>query len=541
MTKLLNFNNFTLLVALSLSIIAEFYAIIGLATIFAGAAISAMVMGTIFGIAKITTLVWLRKYWSIATTTLKIYLVTAVVILALLTSMGIFGYLSKAHSSSSLPGTEMQQQVELIDDKIQTERELINSAKDQLTQLDAQVNNFINKGTSEKSAERSVQIRRQQQAERKSLQKEIEESNKKIATLTEEKTPLVRELRNFEAEIGPIKYVAALIYGDNPDQNLLEKSVRWMIILIVLVFDPLAIAMVLAANHSKAHEGEVEKEKQKDSEPPIQPVVPEIDLNDVNHQLKEAEEVKDTEPILPEVAKEDEIDIDQVNRDLSEASEKEGKFYVIEPEVEVQPEPKTFSEQHYKTDKFELVSYVITTKNLSVTEPEPIIEPIAEIISESEPVIDPSAEAITEPVTETGSAKTKMYTDLGGEYVHFEGKRMHKRVLQSMHPELFIKEDISDITVGFGKQLPKRGKQGSMFIRVDVSPHRVFKYSGSKWFEIDKSSTDSYLSNDYVKLLIDGIQSGEQDVEQLTDSEREHIRDFLLSNLPNNVDKSSES
>jgi hypothetical protein len=116
--------------------------------------------------------------------------------------------------------------------------------------MDTQVNDIMSKGDSERSVERSVQIRRQQQGERAKLLKEIEQSQKVIQTLNEERAPLAAENRKIEAEVGPIKYIAALIYGDNPDANLLEKAVRWVIILIVLVFDPLALVLILAADQT---------------------------------------------------------------------------------------------------------------------------------------------------------------------------------------------------------------------------------------------------------------------------------------------------
>jgi hypothetical protein len=108
----------------------------------------------------------------------------------------------------------------------------------------------MGRSTDEAGAARAVQIRRGQQAERGRLLKEIEQSQKRITALNEERAPIAAEVRKVEAEVGPIKYIAALVYGDNPDANLLEKAVRWVIILLVIVFDPLAIAMVLAATES---------------------------------------------------------------------------------------------------------------------------------------------------------------------------------------------------------------------------------------------------------------------------------------------------
>ena len=283
-SRIFTLSNLTLLVALSISAIAAWYSIIGLTAIFAGAVIPIIIMGSVLEVAKITTTVWLHKYWKISPLVIKIYLVPAVVALAMLTSMGIFGFLSKAHIDQGVSTGDVGATVLLLDEKIKTQRENINSARQALLQLDNQVNNVMNKGDSERSAERSVQIRRQQGSERVKLQKEIEIANKEIAKLNEERAPIASELRKVEAEVGPIKYIAAFIYGDNPDQNVLERAVRWVIILLVIVFDPLAIILVLAASQSKVWDkAAIREETAKIVEQqivttvvPEAPVVPEV-------------------------------------------------------------------------------------------------------------------------------------------------------------------------------------------------------------------------------------------------------------------------
>lgn len=149
MKKLFSLTNITLLVALSLSTIAAYYSIIGLTAIFAGAVIPIIVMGSILEIGKITTTVWLRKYWKQCSLYLKLYLVPAVVALAILTSMGIFGFLSKAHMDTGLVSGDSQAKLALIDEKIKTERDNIELARKALQQLDAQVDARLSRGDSE--------------------------------------------------------------------------------------------------------------------------------------------------------------------------------------------------------------------------------------------------------------------------------------------------------------------------------------------------------------------------------------------------------
>jgi len=260
--------------ALTLSTIAAFYAIAGLVAIFAAAVIPIIVMGSALEVSKLVLASWIYRNWGEVPKLMKTYFTFALVVLMCLTSMGIFGYLSKAHLDQALPTGDVAAKIELIDYQIETERGNIEANRSLIAQMDAVVNNkmeqegrtLVKKGTEKKSlfgkgereeflekedvAERALQIRRSQAKDRAKLIKDIELSQDKILKLQEQKAPISSELRNLEAEVGPIKYVAALIYGDNPDKNLLEKAVRFVIIMIVIVFDPLAVLMVIAANWS---------------------------------------------------------------------------------------------------------------------------------------------------------------------------------------------------------------------------------------------------------------------------------------------------
>jgi len=254
-----------LAVALLLSAVAAFYSIVGLAAIFAAAVVPIVIMGSILEIAKLTVTVWLHEYWKQCKLTMKLYLVPAVFILMVITSMGIFGFLSKAHLDQTVPTGDVAAQVSLIDEKINNERETIANARSLLQQLDKAVQDIgaaadreVN-GRVISSAERALQVRRQQARDRIELTRTIESAQTRIVKLQEEKAPVASQLRAVEAEVGPVKYIAALIYGDDPDANLLEKAVRWVIILLVVVFDPLAIMMLLAFTESYRWERDRQK------------------------------------------------------------------------------------------------------------------------------------------------------------------------------------------------------------------------------------------------------------------------------------------
>jgi hypothetical protein len=269
----------TLATAVALSGVAAYFSVVGLIAIFAAAPISIAVMGGVLELAKLVTASWLYRNWDISPRSIKYYLTGSVVILSLITSMGIFGYLSKAHLDQAMPTGEVSAKLSIIDEKIKVERDNINDARAALIQLDQQVNQALTRGNSESGVDKSVNIRKQQARERAALAKQIETSQSAIARLNEERAPKAAELRKVEAEVGPIKYIAALIYGDDPEVNTLEKAVRWVIITLIFVFDPLAILLLIAANISlrnkppEAPEEEInflEPESKPESEEPIQ-------------------------------------------------------------------------------------------------------------------------------------------------------------------------------------------------------------------------------------------------------------------------------
>jgi hypothetical protein len=240
----------TLISGLAISAVAIYYSVQGLAAIFAAAVIPIVVMGTILEVSKLVAAWWLKANWHRAPFLLKSYLLIAVVVLMLITSMGIFGFLSKAHTDQAVPAGDVVSQVALYDEKIKTQRDNIETARKALLQMDAQVDQLLGRSADERGAERAVQVRRNQARERARLQSEIAVAQTEIAKLNEQKAPIAGQLRALEAEVGPIKYIAALIYGDNPDANVLEKAVTWVIMVIVFVFDPLAVLLLLASQLS---------------------------------------------------------------------------------------------------------------------------------------------------------------------------------------------------------------------------------------------------------------------------------------------------
>jgi len=263
--------------ALSLSAVAAYYSVMGLVAIFAAAPLPIFIMGTLLEACKLVVASWLYRSWKEVPLLMKSYFTMALAVLMILTSMGIFGYLSKAHLDQAIPTGDVSAKLSLIDEKIKTEKENLNASRKELNQLDVQVNETIsrsgtstNTNTATSGVERSIAIRRAQQKDRERILKEIGTAQTKISQLNEERAPIATEVRKVEAEVGPIKYIAALIYGDNPETDVLEKAVRWVIIMIVIVFDPLAVLMLVAANWQlRKDKGEIEPVPVK--EEPVEP------------------------------------------------------------------------------------------------------------------------------------------------------------------------------------------------------------------------------------------------------------------------------
>jgi len=391
--------------------------------------------------------------------------------------MGEFGYLSKAHLDQGVPTGDVAAKLSLIEEKIHTQRDNIKLSREALAQMDNQVNNVMNKGDTEKSAERSVQIRRQQAAERAKIQKEIETANSAIGKLNEERAPVASQLRKVEAEVGPIKYIAAMIYGDNPDQNILERAVRWVIILLVLVFDPLAIALILAANQSKEWDAEIIDEEQ-----PKESAVP--------HPVTD-----DPGPIERTVYEPDDGPL-------------------TEEQVDQIKEEKSILELHPY-----LNTPVATFKNdvpIQVYQTE--VEP--------SPETEPSPEILTNGVTTEIKSE---YEELPGDYVIYRGKHMKKDVLMGMRPDLMLTVDSTrPVNTNFGTSFPAMAIKGDVFVRVDVLPNKVYKFDGSKWIISNKDQTTTYLQDpEYIKHLISKVDQGEYDVDLLTEHEKQQIEDYL--------------
>lgn len=500
-----------LFTALLLSAVAAYYSIAGLTAIFAAAVIPVIIMGATLELGKVVATVWLHNNWRRINWAFKTYLIPAIVLLMLLTSMGIFGFLSKAHSDQSLVSGDAMSKVAIFDEKIATEKENIAQAKKALEQMNAQVDQMLGRTDSERGTERAVSIRKNQAKERNVLQAEITKAQKEIQKLQEQRAPLAAEFRKVEAEVGPIKYIAALLYGDNPDQNILERAVRWVIILIVVVFDPLALCLILAGNKQLEWVREDKLNRKKETEEIIEKWEP--------------------QPIVPETEPE------KFNPDKVEVTpEEEEQFKQLEPKQE--PNTVGIIEEDYgncpKCDTKLInatgIGPFCPNKECDVVDgweeemPSDVVETLQSIEEPKSVTLEQNVDISTKGITE------EAYKKSSGDYIEFEGKSMHKRVLKELRPDIFkIRPDSGDEpNVSFGTEFPKYAVIGDIFVRVDILPNRVYKFVRDKWIELNKENSDTYLYNEqYMHYLIDKIGSGEVDPELLTETEQEMVEQFI--------------
>ena len=480
------FGILTLLSALAISAVAIYYSIAGLVAIFAAAALPIIVMGTALEVGKLVTAVWLHKYWSQATWWLKTYLTTAVFVLMFITSMGIFGFLSKAHIEQTSAGQESVAQVERIDGEIKRLEDIIDRAEDTIKKLEttgtgndvkiqnqidaeqeridkaygriqpaineqqaiidqqaelyekelakidqdmATLQGYIDNGETKKAqqmigasadgifgkktadkigdwqeakqAERAELIEKIKQARnnpqaqaaadeikrlragveeqikqsnalidrlRKQLGNEdkaanidadideqnlrIKNANAEIDTLFQEKYALEGEYRKLEAEVGPIKYIAEFIYGEEANKDMLEEAVRWVIIVIIFVFDPLAVLLLIASQytfHWRRTGGSLPPKHNPDPEPDDTPPFTDEEWDEAhrdNYEYDRAKRIEENEPPSFEEPKQEAV-----------LSKKKTDQYLLWPDVDpdpVEPVEVVEEENYVDPDQLEL-------------------------------------------------------------------------------------------------------------------------------------------------------------------------------------------
>ena len=244
---------FTLFVAIAIAAVAAWYSIVGLMAIFAAAALPIAIMGGVLEVGKLVTASWLYNNWRRTPVLLKSYLTISVVVLMFITSMGIFGFLSKAHLDQTLK-TEGSNGlfIQNLERQIDQQRRIITDGETLLSQLDSTVETLIEYDRI-RGPEGALAVRKGQAEQRADINASIQSAVSSIDALSQELLPLQKERVALEAEVGPLKYIAELVYADKAE-DMLDEAVRGVIIIIIFVFDPLAVLLLIAANQSLARE-----------------------------------------------------------------------------------------------------------------------------------------------------------------------------------------------------------------------------------------------------------------------------------------------
>jgi hypothetical protein len=557
------FGYFTLFVALLIEIVGAYYSITGLAAIFSGAVIPILIMGGSLELGKVVAAVWLKNNWERAGITYKLYLLPAVAMLMLITSMGIFGFLSKAHNDQTLVSGDVGSKIAIYDEKIRTAKENIEADRKQLKQMDEAVDQVMGRSTDEKGADKANSIRKSQQRDRGALARDIETQQKLIAQLNDEAAPIRAEVRKVEAEVGPIKYIAKLIYEDNPDSNILEKAVTWVIMIIVAVFDPLALVLILAAQQSiRWAQGEEPKPKKESVESWFDRARKRARFWDRKQEEQKEDKVDfegvrlpggewiQTGPAIP-VPENKPVDTDN----LEPVFERETDIPAYEPDDGPLTDQQIEQIREIAKDDLPTGNVVIEYLLFPQPEPEPVIPPVVE-------------EAVI--------------TTLGDDYIEINGKRMHHKAFdpQSDHAAHAVERHIEKTQAtppgsdgnlwvsqedgtwvnagpadqfnlglaadngpnsttgemrGFGTSFPTNVAKGDMFLRVDQLPSALYKFNGTNWIEVDKALSDQHAYDEaYIDHLIEKISTGEYDPDLLSNAERDSIEQ-RLSNNPRRV------
>jgi hypothetical protein len=342
-------------------------------------------------------------------------------------------------------------------------------------------------------ADKAVAVRRGQQKERQRLLAEIADAQKRITALNEERAPIAAEVRRVEAEVGPIKYIAALIYGDNPDANILERAVRWVIILLVCVFDPLAIMMLLAATES------LKWAREKSEEPVEEPKEEQIQQD--RYKTYWPEPVADvTWPEVPNTTwtyqpDDGPLTDDQIEQIRESAATDYQPIHCHKCSTELINAPG--------------IGLFCPNKQCDVVD--------GPFSDDEEPEISDEDD---EESPELKSAKAQWKADHPRDSLKRQRRLLEVGLIDRLPWVDYLQQPKSR----FGKehQPNSAGTKGDTYVLTSAIPNRLYKHNGDHWIYIDKPDNYTY-DTAYIDHLMDEIEQGRYDPDMLTDNEREQI------------------
>lgn len=252
-----------ILSALALSLVSAVFSVTGIMTIFSGAAIAAGIMGGVLEASKITATVWLYHFWSKANLILKVYFFLAILILIVVSSVGIYGFLAKSYVGQEAEVSQTENRIERLSDRIEKEERRIERNNERLEQLDEAVDRYLEMDI----VTRGLEAREEQEEERSTIREEIDEAEDHIDEYEDELLELRQERDRQEVDVGPVRYIAAAVYGEENAEQYYDRAARWLMLLLVLVIDPFAVLLMVGGNISLYHKS-FRKTKRKSRKKP---------------------------------------------------------------------------------------------------------------------------------------------------------------------------------------------------------------------------------------------------------------------------------
>jgi len=495
------FGILTLFTALSMATVAAVFAIYGIIAIFAGMPQFALVMGAVIELGKVVGISWLYRNWS-EPTKIKYAMAPLVLVAMMLTSMGIFGLLSKAHLEQTSPVANNEVQITRLDQQIAREQSRIADSEEVISQLDQTVQTLIDFDRI-RGDDGALAVRESQAEQRELLRQTIDTAQAEVDRLEDQKLELTQELTAIALEVGPVKYLAELVYGTETDRT--EEAVRWVIIAFIFVFDPMAILLLMAANYTfdQRNKKPVEVVHQE----PIIENKEEPNVEKTTEELNNDDTTNDADTTITSQQSDSEPEVTAAGstigtNDSQETDERtdERDFVPVQPEGSID---------------------IITSIQDQPSSVDDAAQAMAESAAKKK---EPNKEIITDGVTPI--------IDVGDGYVEYNNHLYQKDALKEINPSLFsLKIDNASIpNSSFGTQFPKIAKKKDMFVRVDVIPNKVYRFEGSKWIEINKNLSNTYLyDQEYIKYLVEKIDKGEYDIDLLSEQEKIQIEEYLSS------------
>lgn len=556
-----------LFAALSISSVSAYFSIVGLTAIFAAAKFPIIILGTSLELGKVITTLFVHRHWKDLSRSLRSYLSIAIVVLMMITSMGTFGFLSKAHLDQALPSNDNQIQLNILDQKIKTDQDNIAAAKQELAQLDQAVNQMMGRTTDATGAQRAVNIRKNQTKDRQRIAEIIDSANKDLLALQQQEAPLKVEQNKIAVEVGPIKYIADLIYGQSEDPNVLEKAVRIVIMMLVSVFDPLAIVLLLAASSIMAILLNKRKEEETDvnthailgtvpsgvhafgkiPEPVVEqiieePMVVEDDEEELTEEMRKEYEAKIAEMQealdiknsinegLLETMRSKEEELTNLKTEMVNESARMTELLGAHDETSAKYE-KLHQDLHEMLDVERANNDILQKANDELrVELDTVNEKFTAYIKDS-------TEKLSE-LTDQILSEQQNNIELSNTITEQEGKiaKLVEHLNEVDAPEAQAERMFSEpvvekaevVSESYGMEFPEERSNGQLFVYVGAKPNTLYKFiEDYGWIVVDKATTDSYITDEYVSYLVEKLASGEYDFSELTEREQERITEVL--------------